>query len=440
MAKHKKSFILEAIHVFIEDLRKHYKAFLLFIPLFFIYPIVVVMVTITAVLSWNFVIDLFKVWAQRKLQKSVNGAPNNTPNPEPSPEPVLSPEPVQSPEPKETVNNRQSIYSPLPTIVRLANVSSDITPHPTQQVNFVNAILSNNVGNLLESISHGANINTPITQFHGASSNRRAGGNWLPIPMIGITSHFPPVYLAAESGYTEILKTLVEYGANVDCYVDSWYSRMKPLIAAAIGNHVDNIKLLLAAGASDRDIALLVAAKYKKQEAAQLLIVHGANVNFATKHGDTILHYFAGDNNVEMVQFLLQQGAKVDLKNREGLRAIDLAQNMNHTQVVKIIEQYSTENIIKRKVLQGFAISRLINKYADLITKNHSPKDLHHTLHGKMTENILKDNPLLNRVPSKVLSSAMHKGYLIERKRASNGQISVEQPNKEANKNMVISV
>lgn len=56
-----------------------------------------------------------------------------------------------------------------------------------------------------------------------------------------------------------------------------------------------------------------------------VLINHGEDVNAQDFFGNTPLHTASINNNQEVVGFLLRSGAKVGVKNNEGMTALHLA-------------------------------------------------------------------------------------------------------------------
>ena len=83
------------------------------------------------------------------------------------------------------------------------------------------------------------------------------------------------------------------------------------------------------------------AASEGKKEVVAFLIEHGAHVNLTTNLGDTALHLAAPKNYCPTVRILLAHGADATIKNRDGKTPLDVAT----PDVVDII----THNQPKRK-------------------------------------------------------------------------------------------
>jgi ankyrin repeat protein len=111
----------------------------------------------------------------------------------------------------------------------------------------------------------------------------------------------PPLLLAAESGYAEIMQLLVSGGADPQF-------RMP-----------DGTNVLLAAAASG------------KLDALRLALELAPDPNVATTDGDTPLHVLlsmgTGNDLAHMMKLLAARGARSDIKNRAGQTAADLARD-----------------------------------------------------------------------------------------------------------------
>jgi ankyrin repeat protein len=109
-----------------------------------------------------------------------------------------------------------------------------------------------------------------------------------------------PLQYAVESGFTEIVKLLIENGADLN---KSNNDGCTPLHLAATYGHLEVIKLLIENGAdihkSDNGgcTPLHIAATYGHLEVIKLLVYSGANVNYTNNRGKTALE-LASDQQI----------------------------------------------------------------------------------------------------------------------------------------------
>jgi ankyrin repeat protein len=135
-----------------------------------------------------------------------------------------------------------------------------------------------------------------------------------------------PLHWAAEGGHTEVIRVLLDAGAEVDAQEQDRYFGRTPLHLAAQGGHTDAIQLLLNAGAEvnaeDRGYGskpLWYAVASGHAAAAKLLLEGGAAVNASNRTrspvsagditGETALDRATEDGRADLVALLLAYGA-----------------------------------------------------------------------------------------------------------------------------------
>jgi ankyrin repeat protein len=109
-----------------------------------------------------------------------------------------------------------------------------------------------------------------------------------------------------------------------------------PLHSAVLGGSVGLVGLLLESGAaidaadSEGFTALHFAAQEHEPEIARILVARGANVNAQDNDGASVLWraVFSAAGRDEIVQLLLQNGAKDDLPNEAGETPRQLAERL----------------------------------------------------------------------------------------------------------------
>lgn len=164
----------------------------------------------------------------------------------------------------------------------------------------------------------------------------------------------PPLHCAAFFGRTEIMKLLLNMGANKDLQTHE-SGGDAPLHRAATGieNRIKTTKLLINADAnidlqnSFGETPLYCAVRTIDQKTAKILIEANANINVQDKSGKTPLHCSVLDGHTEMVRLLLDAGANKTLQTNHGYTALDLAKNgaasnlPNKSSYIEIIELLS---------------------------------------------------------------------------------------------------
>jgi len=86
------------------------------------------------------------------------------------------------------------------------------------------------------------------------------------------------------------------------------------------------------------DTPLHIMAVWGDVESAQILIDEGAEIDARGEHDFTPLHEAVGQDKIEMVKLLLANGSNPNLKTSDGHTAFDLAELLNHHDVLVLLE------------------------------------------------------------------------------------------------------
>lgn len=149
---------------------------------------------------------------------------------------------------------------------------------------------------------------------------------------------WPPLCRAVDKNNTAIAEYLIDHGARVNYPED-----MGPLqIAPYISNNIEMVKLLIAKGADINagivGTALHRAIWMENKDIFELLIQHGANVNVKDKWGYTPLSYaIVKDDYLYFMNIMIANGADVNTKEPEGETCLHYAATAGRTEAVKLL-------------------------------------------------------------------------------------------------------
>jgi len=152
------------------------------------------------------------------------------------------------------------------------------------------------------------------------------------------------LHTAAECGDMEALRLLLSTEEGKALVNSQAEAGMTPLMFAATNGHMDIIKALVDAGADvnaadhDQWSALWALADQGDAQAFQQLVEMGATIKGEDTSGNTILHVAALAGAAEIVKSILQSG-QVDKEatNDAGLTAKQIAETYGHKDIADIL-------------------------------------------------------------------------------------------------------
>ena len=148
-------------------------------------------------------------------------------------------------------------------------------------------------------LAHGADVNARLTQNPPAKGS--SDDNYM--SLVGAT----PLFLAVKASDTSMMRLLLDHGAD-----------------PTIGNEDKTTPLLVAAGIGHIEGQIL-ASEAQAFEAVEMLVELGEDVNTTNELSQTALHGAAYRGANSIVQYLIDQGAKIDAKDEKGRMPVTIA-------------------------------------------------------------------------------------------------------------------
>ncbi len=156
-------------------------------------------------------------------------------------------------------------------------------------------------------LAHGANVNVQLKKQQPYRSKVDRGAD----TMLGTGT--TPLLRAAKAGDAEVVKVLLAKGADPKLTTKSGIT---PLMAAAgLGTKEED-----TTGRKKTDAEAIASIK--------LCLDAGADLNAVDGQGDTALHGAAQKGADQIVQFLVDHGAKMDIKDKKGRTPLDAANGL----------------------------------------------------------------------------------------------------------------
>ncbi|MDR1290234.1 MAG: ankyrin repeat domain-containing protein [Planctomycetaceae bacterium] len=205
------------------------------------------------------------------------------------------------------------------------------------------------------------------------------------------------LHRAAENGDFEVVKNLVEQGADVN---ENNKSDRTPLFGAAKSGNLEVVKYLLEQGANvnaidkNGEFPLFYAAQSGNLEVVEYLVKNRAHVKAKNNKDITPLFYAAKNGDLEIIKYLVEQGANVNAKdNLNGeISHFNAACSGGHLEVVKYFVAQGLDVNVKSKYYKTplfnavnsgnlATVKYLIEQGADINAKDYKNETpLHHAV------------------------------------------------------------
>lgn len=152
------------------------------------------------------------------------------------------------------------------------------------------------------------------------------------------------LHLAAESGNVEIVKILIDNGADINALTNLGDT---PMDRAIIFNNINVVELLLEEGfeinksINGKTTPLCVAVVFNKLSIVEFLLKNGADATFKNKVGETPLHFAISASTtakMDIVELLVFYGANIRARNNLGDTPYDLATQRSYKSIVEFFD------------------------------------------------------------------------------------------------------
>ncbi len=150
-----------------------------------------------------------------------------------------------------------------------------------------------------------------------------------------------PIFLAAKSGAWQSIESLADRGADVNLRDIVDKKQWSPIFYAISKSNVGCVVELIKHGA---DVNLVDGAGltpifyvFHDIQLVSLLVMSGANLEVADKHGRTPLIHAVLSDNAQMVELLVRYGANVDHRDNKSWTPVQYALNRGDDRIVQIL-------------------------------------------------------------------------------------------------------
>jgi ankyrin repeat protein len=161
-------------------------------------------------------------------------------------------------------------------------------------------------------------------------------------PDVGFLHKATPLYIACQRNRLETAQLLLSLGAKVDLALEDGAT---PLFIASQEGHERVVRLLLNNGAdvgrrlteNNQSTSLQVASQFGHVGVVELLVKNGAYLNATNKEGFSALATACYWGRYAVAAFLLKAGANPDLPCHNGLTALKAATLRGHPEIVQLL-------------------------------------------------------------------------------------------------------
>jgi ankyrin repeat protein len=193
-------------------------------------------------------------------------------------------------------------WTALHQVVSTPRLSYGRFPHPPQSGRILPLDLAKRL------LDRGADVNARMTAVTLGDGYRTRFNR------LGAT----PLHLAAKGAYPEMMRLLLDGGADLHATTAEGTTALMLAAGVAIFNEGDD-----------------AGTEAETLEAVTLCVDRGADVNQTDGNGETALHGAAYRGHNPVVSYLVSKGARLDIKNRVGWSPLTIAEGVQYGEFLK---------------------------------------------------------------------------------------------------------
>ena len=173
-------------------------------------------------------------------------------------------------------------------------------------------------------------------------------------------NYWYPVINAAAKGYYDSLKLLIKHNADLNVSISVSNT---PLYYALYNDHSGCVDLLLSSGVEryisnkqriDPTKLILLAANWGKVGSVKVLMKHGDDIDAVDDYGRNALHYAANSFFLDVAEELIANNIDVNHKDVTGETPLHLACCNNHPEMVELLINNGAKVDAQSYELAGF--------------------------------------------------------------------------------------
>ncbi|MBQ0163304.1 MAG: ankyrin repeat domain-containing protein [Treponema sp.] len=145
-------------------------------------------------------------------------------------------------------------------------------------------------------------------------------------------------------GKLDICQRFIDAGISINCRTEDGTPMLNVAIRAEQEECVNWIlqqKVDIDAVSNDRGYSAVMDAVWKNNlELTKVLIDRGANLNFISRDGQSVLVLAVGAGNYDICKLLAESGADPDVKDQMGMSALEYANLFGKKDIAKVLQKY----------------------------------------------------------------------------------------------------